>query len=239
MGRSVLLYHGSPSIIEKPVFGTGNPNNDYGLGFYCTQEIELAKEWSCAGVQGGVVNHYELDTNGLNIMRLSSDEYNILNWLAILINNRTFSISAPIAVEAKEYLNQEFLTFYEQYDVITGYRADDSYFSFAKAFLSGTISLEQLSKAMHLGELGEQVVLRSKRAFEQVQFLKYELVKSEIYYPKRTARDQTARDNFKQESGNVRVYNSVYILDILRERWRNDDPRLQRDVSRQRNGKPW
>ena len=227
MGRSVLLYHGSPSIIEKPVFGTGNPNNDYGLGFYCTQEIELAKEWACAGIQGGVANHYKLDINGLDIMRLNSDKYNILNWLAILISNRTFSMSTPIAVEAKEYLNQEFLPFYEHYDAITGYRADDSYFSFAKAFLSSTISLEQLSKAMHLREPGEQVVLRSRKAFEQVQFLKYELVESKIYYPKRVACDQTARDNFKQESANVRVYNSIYILDILRGRWKNDDPRLQ------------
>ena len=227
MSRSLLLYHGSPNIIEKPVFGVGNPNNDYGLGFYCTQKIELAKEWSCAGTQGGVVNHYELGTNGLDIMQLNSDKYNILNWLAILINNRTFSLSTPIAVEAKEYLNQEFLPLYEHYDVITGYRADDSYFSFARAFLSGTISLEQLSKAMHLGELGKQVVLRSKKAFEQVQFLKYELVESEIYYPKRVTRDQTARDNFEQESANVRVYNSIYILDILRGRWKNDDPRLQ------------
>ena len=41
------LYHGSEKIVETPQFGTGNPRNDYGLGFYCTQNLELAKEWAC------------------------------------------------------------------------------------------------------------------------------------------------------------------------------------------------
>ena len=47
------LYHGSSRIIEKPVFGYGKPYNDYGLGFYCTESLEMAKEWGvgreCSG----------------------------------------------------------------------------------------------------------------------------------------------------------------------------------------------
>ncbi|MBQ5473037.1 MAG: DUF3990 domain-containing protein, partial [Treponema sp.] len=39
------MYHGSKSIIEKPVFGFGKVRNDYGLGFYCTEELSMAKEW--------------------------------------------------------------------------------------------------------------------------------------------------------------------------------------------------
>ena len=38
------LFHGSPSIIEKPQFGYGKVYNDYGLGFYCTDSLEMAKE---------------------------------------------------------------------------------------------------------------------------------------------------------------------------------------------------
>ena len=37
------LFHGSPSIIEKPQFGYGKVYNDYGLGFYCTDSLEMAK----------------------------------------------------------------------------------------------------------------------------------------------------------------------------------------------------
>lgn len=38
-------YHGSGSIIERPIFGYGKSYNDFDLGFYCTEEIEMAKEW--------------------------------------------------------------------------------------------------------------------------------------------------------------------------------------------------
>lgn len=44
MGK-VILYHGSPDVIKKPVFGKGKVYNDYGFGFYCTEHLELAKEW--------------------------------------------------------------------------------------------------------------------------------------------------------------------------------------------------
>ena len=40
------LYHGSQIILEKPEYGKGARNNDYGRGFYCTEEIELAREWA-------------------------------------------------------------------------------------------------------------------------------------------------------------------------------------------------
>ena len=37
-----ILYHGSEFLIEKPEFGKGARHNDYGRGFYCTENIELA-----------------------------------------------------------------------------------------------------------------------------------------------------------------------------------------------------
>ena len=40
------IYHGSKDIIKIPLYGYGKKYNDYGLGFYCTENIELAKEWA-------------------------------------------------------------------------------------------------------------------------------------------------------------------------------------------------
>lgn len=48
------------------------------------------------------------------------------------------------------------------YDLIIGYRADDSYFDYAESFLNNGISVQQLAKAMRLGKLGEQIVVKSK-----------------------------------------------------------------------------
>ena len=44
MANLVTLYHGSSRVIREPEFGRGRANNDYGLGFYCTESDELAKE---------------------------------------------------------------------------------------------------------------------------------------------------------------------------------------------------
>ena len=82
MDKTLTLYHGSSLIIERPQFGKGNPFNDYGLGFYCTETLELAKEWACSMEQDGFANRYSFQTDGLSILNLSDGKYNILNWLS-------------------------------------------------------------------------------------------------------------------------------------------------------------
>ena len=43
MKKDMIIYHGSQQIVEVPKFGIGKTYNDYGQGFYCTEDIELAK----------------------------------------------------------------------------------------------------------------------------------------------------------------------------------------------------
>lgn len=227
----VTIYHGSQQAIQKPVFGAGNPHNDYGLGFYCTQEIELAKEWACTEENSGYANQYEVDLSGLSVMRLSGEGYTILNWLAILLDNRTFRISNDLAAEGKAYLLDKFLPDIQSYDVVVGYRANDSYFSFANAFLNNALSLAQLENAMYLGNLGEQTVLISEKSFEQIHFVHSEKANKETYYPKKKGRDQEARRLYRKERELQRVIDAVYMIDILRGGWENDDPRIRRNIS--------
>ena len=163
----------------------------------------------------------------MNILHLNKKSYHILNWLSILLQNRTFVLSQGLPSEAKAYLLDNFLPEYEHYDLIIGYRADDSYFSFANAFLNNTISLEQLRKAMFLGKLGEQVVLKSEEAFSRLIFNESIPVDSSLYFPKRQARDRQARADFQNEKAEVSPADAVYMIDILRQKWTNEDPRLQ------------
>lgn len=223
---NIILYHGSTKIIEKPILGLGNPKNDYGLGFYCTKNIELAKEWAVTERNDGFVNSYEIDLKGMDILYLNRKPYHILNWLSILLKNRTFVLSQGLPSEAKAYLLDEFLPNYEPCDLIVGYRADDSYFSFANTFLNNTISLEQLRKAMFLGKLGEQVVLKSEKAFSRLTFKESISIDSSQYYPKRQARDRQAREDFQKEKLSSSPDDAIYMIDILRQKWTNDDPRL-------------
>ncbi len=221
------LYHGSQNRIEKPIFGFGKPYNDYGLGFYCTESIDMAKEWSVTAMQNGYANCYTLDCSNLNVLHLNDGQYIILHWITILLQNRTFTTSTPLAIEAKQYLLDNFSIDYASYDIIIGYRADDSYFSFAQDFLNGTISYRQLSNAMHLGKLGEQVVLKSKKAFDFMQFEKAITVNKDSWYSKKRERDMNARREYFDVERNHRQRGDIYITHILDEEMKPDDARLR------------
>ena len=222
----LILYHGSPEIIQAPEYGKGKAYNDYGKGFYCTEHLELAKEWACTENTDGYANKYEIDTDGLAILNLSSDEYTILHWLALLMKHRKFRISTPVMKRGAEYLQENFLIDIEPYDAIVGYRADDSYFSFARAFVNNEISLTQLSYAMRLGKLGEQVVLKSPAAFERIRFVSYEIADNTKYYAKRKSRDDEARAAYRTELEKEDL-DGLYMRDIIREEVKPNDPRLR------------
>jgi len=221
------LFHGSPSIIEKPQFGYGKVYNDYGLGFYCTDSLEMAKEWGVAQNRNGYANRYELDCEGLKILDLNGPSFNILHWLAVLLENREFDVPSGLALEAKEYILNTFRVDYQSQDAIIGYRADDSYFSFAQDFINGTISYRQLNNAMHLGKLGQQFVLKSKRAFDRIQFLGYEVAEHDEWYAKKMLRDRSARREYFSVERNKRQRGDLYITQILDEEMKPDDERLR------------
>ena len=116
---------------------------------------------------------------------------------------------------------------YATADIIIGYRADDSYFSFASDFINGSISYRQLSSAMRLGKLGQQFVLKSREAFERLQFLDYETAASSEWYKKRAFRDQSARRQYFDVERNFRQRGDLYITTILDEELKADDPRIR------------
>lgn len=228
----MVIYHGSQQIVEVPKFGIGKTYNDYGQGFYCTENNELAKEWACPVKNDGYSNKYRLTLDGMNIMHLTKGIFNILNWLAILLAHRKFDINSPIGNNAKDFILNHFMPDTTHVDVMIGYRADDSYFSFAEDFVNNTISLRDLSLAMQLGTLGEQVVLLSNRSFQQIEFIGYEIADYQEYYYKRAERDQNARSTYKSKKKNLQqLMDDIFVLDIIREDMQYDDPRLQSVIS--------
>lgn len=229
MKNLITIYHGSKQIVEVPTFGMGKKNNDFGLGFYCTESDDLAKEWAVSSLSDGFSNRYTLNTEYLNILKLNSPDYTILNWMAVLVEHRLFSIRTPVARRAKSYLIDNFGINVNAYDLITGYRADDSYFDYAEAFLNNGITVEQLAHAMKLGKLGEQIVIKSKFAFSRITFEGFELAEKDTYYALRKARDDDANQmylNILDEESD-----GLYMQDIMRGGITNDDSRIPRNIS--------
>ena len=224
---NLTLFHGSDHIIEKPDFHLGKTNNDYGRGFYCTEELEMAKEWACKQNNDGFANKYILKSDSLNILNLLDGSYNILHWLALLLKNRTFRLSSEIAEDARQYTID-----LDEYDIVIGYRADDSYFSFAESFIQNGIPLRSLNQALRLGKLGAQTVLISENSFANLHFIGAESVEKSLYYSKFIERDSLARKTYREEIRNSITYqDDIFVLDILREEMTKEDVRIQRIVS--------
>lgn len=228
MGKQITLYHGSDKIIERPELGKGSAKNDYGQGFYCTAHFELACEWASKNdYENGYTNEYVLDLANLKVLDLSASAYNILNWITLLLQNRTFVFTSPISEQAKRYLIENFSVDVSGYDVIKGYRADNSYFSFAKDFVNNTISVQQLAKAMKLGKLGIQYILRTEKAFANLHYVEAHEVDTKLYHAKYLKRDLKARSEYKNSHTNLFLDpNELYILDIIRGGVKNGNPRL-------------
>lgn len=226
------LYHGSPHVVQRPTYQLGNPKNDYGCGFYCTESLDMAKEWACKRNADGFANAYALNDVGLRLLDLMSDDYTVLNWIALLLKNRQFALKNPIAEDARDYLIEHFAPPVERYDLVRGYRADDSYFSYAQSFVENGLPLGLLNRALKLGNLGEQVVLVSEQAFSQLSFEGAEPAPSAEYYPRFLDRDIRARDAYRGDVCRAKTYrDDLFVMEIMREEVGNDDPRVRRLLS--------
>lgn len=167
-------------------------------------------------MRDGYANAYDLDMKGLKLLDLNHENYTVLHWLSVLVQNRTFNGNNDMEIMAKEFLIKNYDVDVDNYDVIKGYRADDSYFRFAENFLNNTISIQKLEGAMHLGKLGEQIVLKSHKAFDRIRFIKEksEYADSSIYYTKKQNRDKQARIRYKEIKTDI--LSGTFIRDIMK-----------------------
>lgn len=223
------LLHGTDHIIEVPDITIGNAHNDYGKGFYCTRVDEMAREWACKKNTDGFVNVYDFDMEGLHVLNLLDGNHTILNWIALLLQFRTFKLHSEIAIDARDYLISHYAINLSPYDVVVGYRADDSYFQYAESFVENALPLRSLNHALRLGKLGEQTVVISQKGFDHLKFTDAYAVDKNIYYPKFIDRDTTARETYRSDIKKGNSYrDDLFVMDILREEMSNDDPRIQR-----------
>jgi len=166
--EKIIIYHGSEQIIKTPEYGKGEINNDYGQGFYCTRNKGLAGEWAVLWTeQDGHINEYSFDYTGLKVLYLN--QMRVENWIAVLATNRRGSFDSVVKTRMVKFINKFGLDILP-YDVIEGWRADDAFFSYIDDFFSYGLSVEKMGEALKFGELGNQICLKSARAFGAINF---------------------------------------------------------------------
>ena len=196
--KQVTIYHGSDHIVEKPLYGYGEVHSDYGQGFYCTFDLEMAKEWANRTTDNGFVSKYLLDGRSLKVLDLTNEKYSVLNWIAILLHHRKLSnVEVVLYRRRLEFLEKHFYIDVKQFDIVIGYRADDAYFKFPMFFLRNELSINKLEEIYKLGNLGLQIALISEKAFHHIKFIK--AINSEpIYREKYRTRKNQADVRFEE-----------------------------------------
>ena len=195
----LILYHGSPFREFTPVYGKGEDRHDYGRGFYLTENPELAKEWAVCrpDEENGWVHKYVINTDGLRIVDFRN--YGVLTWLAELMKHRDASDSRRYHLLASSFIDKYAVDTADA-DIITGWRADASYFYIAKEFVRDNIDISILEELLSLGNLGIQYCLKSKKAFSLLEEIREDLIPVSYaeFNPKYTERDAKARERMRE-----------------------------------------
>ena len=194
-----MLYHGTPNEVVTPTFGLGNEKHDYGMGFYLTESIDLAKEWAVCrpDENNGWVHKFEFDTEGLKI--LDFQQINVLSWLAELMKHRDASDTKRYRVLAQKFIDKYGVDT-TGYDVIKGWRANASYFYIAKEFVKDNIDIEILEDLLSLGGLGIQYCIKTEKAYAKLREVEGSILPVDYaeFNEKYNERDTTAREKMRQ-----------------------------------------
>ena len=214
------FYYGADSLVIKPEFNKGNPSNDYGLGFYLTKDRELARLWATKFEHDGYLIEYEVDVEKLKILHLATiEDQDVLTWISLLISHRFSKQERAENSDSIKWLEEHFPFSLGDYDVIVGYRADDSYFDYSRDFVKNDLSLEILKDAMRIGKLGTQFVLMSKKAFEHIQYVKSEVVHMSDEYHAFRIKTKAEYLKIKKEDD----LNNTFLRDIMRKMNKQND----------------
>ena len=106
------------------------------------------------------------------------------------------------------------------YDIVRGFRANDSYFQFTADFVTDTISLDTLTKSISAGKLGCQGCVKSERAYRQLVTRAEPLAIADtdfaVYHNRYVAKDSAARALANAYADELQ--SGKLLSDILRER---------------------
>lgn len=197
--EKLTLFHGTSDKNVIPTYGLGEKKHDYGMGFYLTANIELAKEWAVCkpNVTNGWVHQYELETDELKILDFQVES--VLSWLAELMKHRDASDSKRYRMLAEKFIDKYGIDT-SGYDIIKGWRANASYFYIAKEFVRDNIDIDILEELLSLGGLGIQYCIKSELAYSKLHEVEEKMLKVDYvkFREKYNQRDISARQKMRE-----------------------------------------
>ena len=144
----MLLYHGSPVIVEKPEIRTAKFHKDFYFGFYCTEMETQAKRWATR-FGDGYVNKYEYTPNPeLKMLSFPEMTEEWLDFIAACRSGKPHS-----------------------YDIVEGPMADDTIYNYVQGFLDGKYSREMFWSLAKFKKPTHQISFHTEKALQTIQFV--------------------------------------------------------------------
>lgn len=220
----MIFYHGSKKLIQTPIVNGSTSTNDYGPAFYLTTNLQSAKSWACKYDELGVVNKYKVRNESYETFKIldltKSDKFSVLNWVAILVHFKLVNqLYNGIDKNVLEWLEKYYIDISE-YDVVVGYRADDSYWLFPKEFLENKLPIEDLERVYLLGDLGIQHVFISEKAINSLEF-SGAIECEEEFLGKHKSIVSKANQIFNEILMQTFDPNKTYLADLMRKDYEN------------------
>jgi len=158
----LIIYHGSDNIIDNPSHEGGRKFSDFGIGFYATTNIEMAKSWAARRKDNpAYVNKYMFNVDGLNSLTFDLD----IHWILFIAYNRGLILNKEI----KDILNKKYDDI-NKYDVIIGPTADDRMFDTLNLFFNNNITIDHCINALNSMDLDIQYNIRTKTGIDAIAF---------------------------------------------------------------------
>ena len=158
----LIIYHGSDNIIDNPSHEGGRKFSDFGIGFYATTNIEMAKSWATRrNDKPAYVNKYMFNVDGLNSLTFDLD----IHWILFIAYNRGLILNDGI----NDILNKRYENI-DEYDVIIGPTADDRMFDTLNLFFNNNITIDHCLNALNSMDLDIQYNIRIKTGIDAVAF---------------------------------------------------------------------
>lgn len=144
----MVIYHGSNSIIAKPLIQTTGFYKDFGYGFYCTLIEKQAERWASNKRPQHIVNVYQYtESPALRSLHFKSMTEEWLNFIVACRQGTPHT-----------------------YDIVEGPMADDTIWDYIEDYIAGSITREAFWVLAKFKHPTHQIVFCTDQSLQSLHF---------------------------------------------------------------------
>ena len=170
--EKIIIYHASTMEVRNPIWNYehSKERKDLGVGFYSSLDADYPVLLYCNN-DVVILNRYELDVSGLNILRLENN----IDWLlAVGFHRSNYSRKQKYALLRDKYHN-----LISNCDIVVGRITNDNFFSTMDFFFRNIITDYVAINILQVMNYPEQYVFKSEKGCGNLKWIDSTQIDSE------------------------------------------------------------